>query len=184
MLAEPGHYDYAPYLDRPKLTWPNGARPRLLGRAQYREFYELAPPANPARSVGGRGPNRTFSTIRQRDYGNRAGVWRMMEVMERFGVRGSVSLNAALCDHFPEIIARCTGLGWECSATASTTRGSSLRHGRGRGARRHSATAAIRSARRAARRSTDGSRRRITDTETTQDLLAGIRHPVHARHGP
>ena len=26
MLAEPGHYDYAPYTGRPRIVWPNGAR--------------------------------------------------------------------------------------------------------------------------------------------------------------
>ena len=40
-----------------------------------------------------------------RDYGNRAGFQRMMEAMDRCGVRGSVSLNVAVCDHYPEIVA-------------------------------------------------------------------------------
>ena len=26
MLAEPGHYDYAPYSGRPRIIWPGGAR--------------------------------------------------------------------------------------------------------------------------------------------------------------
>ena len=48
-----------------------------------------------------------------RDYGNRAGVWRMMEAMDRYGVRGSVSLNVAVCDHHPEIIEACVERDWE-----------------------------------------------------------------------
>jgi hypothetical protein len=28
-------------------------------------------------------------------------MWRMMEAMDRCGVRGSVSLNVALCEHHP-----------------------------------------------------------------------------------
>jgi peptidoglycan/xylan/chitin deacetylase (PgdA/CDA1 family) len=36
-----------------------------------------------------------------------------MEAMERCGVRGSVSLNVALCDHHPEIIKACAERGWE-----------------------------------------------------------------------
>jgi hypothetical protein len=30
------------------------------------------------------------------------GFWRMAEVMARHGVRGSVSLNVVVCDHYPE----------------------------------------------------------------------------------
>jgi len=37
----------------------------------------------------------------------------MMEAMDRCGVRGSVSLNVALCEHHPEIIAACVERGWE-----------------------------------------------------------------------
>jgi len=48
-----------------------------------------------------------------RDYGNRVGIWRMMAAMDRYGVRGSISLNVAVCDHFPEIAAACRERGWE-----------------------------------------------------------------------
>jgi len=41
------------------------------------------------------------------------GFWRMADVMARHGVRGSVSLNVAVCDHYPEVIERCCELGWE-----------------------------------------------------------------------
>ena len=33
--------------------------------------------------------------------------------LERFGVRASVSLNAAMCDHMPEIVDECVRLNWE-----------------------------------------------------------------------
>jgi len=36
-----------------------------------------------------------------------------MEALERFNVRGSVSLNAAMCDHMPDIVQECVRLGWE-----------------------------------------------------------------------
>jgi peptidoglycan/xylan/chitin deacetylase (PgdA/CDA1 family) len=37
----------------------------------------------------------------------------MMGVMEEYGVRGSVSLNVAMCQHHPEIIEACSALDWE-----------------------------------------------------------------------
>ena len=37
----------------------------------------------------------------------------MMAAMDRYGVRGSISLNVAVCDHFPDIAAACRERGWE-----------------------------------------------------------------------
>jgi peptidoglycan/xylan/chitin deacetylase (PgdA/CDA1 family) len=48
-----------------------------------------------------------------RDYGNRVGFWRMLEAMKRCGMRGSVSLNVATCEHHPEIIQACMAEDWE-----------------------------------------------------------------------
>lgn len=111
MLREPFSYDYAPYAGRPKIAWPNGAR-LAFWVAPNIEFYELAPPGNPARTVWYR-PEPDVLNYSMRDYGNRVGFHRMADVMARHQVRGSVSLNVALCDHFPDIIERCCELGWE-----------------------------------------------------------------------
>ena len=48
-----------------------------------------------------------------RDYGVRVGIWRMMEVMERHGVRGTVALNSDVCREYPRIIEEGKKLGWE-----------------------------------------------------------------------
>src|SRR5215471_10324293 len=34
-----------------------------------------------------------------RDYGNRVGVWRIMEVLTRYGIRASAALNSEVCHH-------------------------------------------------------------------------------------
>jgi hypothetical protein len=39
-----------------------------------------------------------------RDYGNHIGIWRLMEVLSRYGIRASAALNSEVCDHHPEII--------------------------------------------------------------------------------
>lgn len=108
---DPGLYDYWPYINRPKITWPNGARVAFWVAPNI-EYYELDPPVNPSRGSWPR-PVPDVVTYSNRDYGNRAGHWRMMEVMDKYGVRGSVSLNVALCDHHPEIIAECKAREWE-----------------------------------------------------------------------
>ena len=111
MKNDPGLYDYWPYVDRPKITWPNGARVAFWVAPNI-EFYELAPPINPTWTPPGR-PVPDVMYYSQRDFGNRVGVWRMMEAMDRCGVRGSISLNIALCDHHPEIIEECAKRDWE-----------------------------------------------------------------------
>jgi peptidoglycan/xylan/chitin deacetylase (PgdA/CDA1 family) len=37
------------------------------------------------------------------DYGNRVGFWRMLDVLDRHGVRACCCLNLEILDHFPEI---------------------------------------------------------------------------------
>ena len=48
-----------------------------------------------------------------RDYGNRVGHWRLMELMDEYNVRGSISLTVGLCEHHPEIIEACAERKWE-----------------------------------------------------------------------
>ncbi len=111
MLRDPGRYDYLPLIDRPRIGWPNGAR-LAFWVAPNIEFYELDPPAGQGRPLWSR-PHPDVLNYSLRDYGNRAGVWRVFEALDRFGVRASVSLNAAMCDHMPEIVGACVERNWE-----------------------------------------------------------------------
>ena len=111
MMREPGLYDYSPLVDRPKITWPNDAR-IAFWVAPNIEYYEYDPPNNPGRKPWPK-PHPDVIPYSQRDYGNRAGFFRMMEAMAKYGVRGSVSLNVAVCQHHPEIIEVCSELDWE-----------------------------------------------------------------------
>ncbi len=111
MKSDPGLYDYWPYRDRPKIVWPGGKR-LAFWVAPNIEFYELDPPVNPSRKAWPR-PAPDVVGYSYRDYGNRVGHWRMMEVMDRYGLRGSISLSVALIDHHPEIIEACVERNWE-----------------------------------------------------------------------
>jgi len=111
MKADTGHYDYWPYLDRPKIRWPNGARVAFWVAPNI-EFYELAPPVNPARAAWPH-PYPAVPGYSIRDYGNRVGHMRQMQLLDKYGVRGSISLSTALCTHHPEIIEMCRERDWE-----------------------------------------------------------------------
>lgn len=109
--TDPGLYDFWPYRNRPRIEWPGGARVAFWVAPNI-EFYELDPPANPHRKAWPV-PSPAVVGYSHRDYANRVGHWRMMEVMDACGVRGSVSLSVAVCQHHPEIIAACVDRDWE-----------------------------------------------------------------------
>jgi allantoinase len=109
--ADTGYYDYFPYHNRPKITWPNGARVALWVAPNI-EFYELAPPANPFRAAWPH-PSPSVPGYSIRDWGNRVGHMRQMKLLDKYGIRGSISLSTALCTHHPEIIQMCRERDWE-----------------------------------------------------------------------
>ena len=100
---------------RPPLTWPNGARVALWVNPNV-EFFGLddVMPSN----LNDRVPrdHAKIPNVRNwavRDYGNRVGIWRLMEVLTRYGIRASAALNSEVCDHHPEIIEEAGRLGWD-----------------------------------------------------------------------
>lgn len=111
MKEDLGFYDYWPYQNRPKIVWPNGAK-LAFWVAPNIEFYELNPPANPFRAAWPR-PNPYVPGYSIRDYGNRVGHMRQMKLLDKYGIRGSISLSTALCEHHPEIIELCKERNWE-----------------------------------------------------------------------
>jgi allantoinase len=111
MKPHPNYYAPWPYADRPKITWPNGAR-IAFWVAPNIEFYELNPPKNPSRAAWPH-PYPAVPGYSIRDYGNRVGHIRQMKLLDKYGIRGSISLSAALCEHHPEIIAMCRERDWE-----------------------------------------------------------------------
>jgi allantoinase len=111
MKEDPGLFDYWPYDNRPKIEWPNGARVAFWVAPNI-EFYELDPAVSPHRKAWPR-PVPDISGYGTRDFGNRVGHMRMMRVLDKYKVRGSISLSTALCDHHPEIIELCKERDWE-----------------------------------------------------------------------
>jgi len=112
-----GRYDYSPIVDRPPLRWPNGARVALwvIPNIEHFQFNRHAT------SIAGGGvlkPDvRNYSW---RDFGVRVGIWRLMEIMEKYGVRGTVALNSDVCREYPRIIEEGKKLNWEWMGHGTT----------------------------------------------------------------
>ena len=86
-----GPLPYVPITRRPKWTWPGGARVALWVNPNI-EFFGLddVMPGNQNERVpreAARIPNVRNWAVR--DYGNRIGIWRIMEVLTRYGIRAS-----------------------------------------------------------------------------------------------
>ena len=108
----PHRVRYLPIVDRPRIRWPNDARVALW-IAPNVEHYEYLPPRDPQRNTWTRSPHPDVQGYGYRDYGNRVGFWRMVEVLDRYGVVATASTNLAVFDHYPEVGAAMVERGWE-----------------------------------------------------------------------
>ncbi len=98
--------------DRPKVSWPNEAK-IALWIAPNIEHYEYLPPRDPRRNPWPRSPHPEVQGYSQRDYGNRVGFWRMLDVLDEYEVRCTASTNLAVFEHYPDIGKAMTDRGWE-----------------------------------------------------------------------
>jgi allantoinase len=109
--SEHGRFDYSAIVDRPPLRLPNGARVAVWVIPNIEHFLFDRPSTRIA--DGALALNPDILNYSWRDYGVRVGIWRMMDVMERYGVPGTVALNSDVCRKYPRIIEAGNALGWE-----------------------------------------------------------------------
>ncbi len=106
-MMDHGRFAYSAIVDRPPLKWPNGAHVALwvIPNIEHFHFDQV---------YGG-----TASTppdviaYAPRDYGNRVGVWRLMDVLDKHHIRATVALNAEICEYEPRIVEEGNKRGWE-----------------------------------------------------------------------
>jgi peptidoglycan/xylan/chitin deacetylase (PgdA/CDA1 family) len=118
MMAQPSRYGpfrYVPIPRRPKLEWPGGARVALWvnPNIEYFGLDDVMPGTVNERVAREHAKVPNVRNWSLRDYGNRVGVWRLMDVLARHGVRASAALNSEVCDRHPEIIEQAMKLDWE-----------------------------------------------------------------------
>lgn len=100
-------YDYSPFPLRPKLAWPGHARVAFFVLLHL-EYWELIPDETShkdPRFVGEYGsfvPD--YRTWTQREYGNRVGIFRVLDVLDRYQIRAGVAVNALAAERYPFLI--------------------------------------------------------------------------------
>jgi allantoinase len=108
---EQDRYPYSAIVDRKPLRWPDGARVAVWVIPNIEHFLFDRPSTSVSAVTASLVPD--VLNYSWREYGVRVGIWRMMEIMERHGVKGTVALNSDVCRHYPRIIEAGKQLGWE-----------------------------------------------------------------------
>lgn len=116
-------YDYVPLPDRKPLRWPNGDRLALIFtiNMEYWEISRDSPeplyPGGPAtipHVLPGNVPD--YANWTWREYGQRVGVWRIIEVFDNAGVPATCTMNALVGTERPRMIDAARERGWEILA--------------------------------------------------------------------
>jgi peptidoglycan/xylan/chitin deacetylase (PgdA/CDA1 family) len=101
------HHAYRPLPEAPRFTWPDGARIALTVTLVL-DCWELDPPKDASRDPRIVSPLGNFFpdwlTYTQREYGARVGIFRILDVLDRFGVTPSVALGSAAAQRYPELV--------------------------------------------------------------------------------
>ncbi|MEP2920685.1 MAG: polysaccharide deacetylase family protein [Sulfitobacter sp.] len=102
MPTEHGRYGYSPITRRADYSWPQGRRLAVYIGLNLEHFAfgeglgaELAPG----------GPQPDVLNYAWRDYGNRVGAWRLLEMFDALDLPASVIANSAMYDYAPELMA-------------------------------------------------------------------------------
>jgi allantoinase len=100
-LKSHGRYAYSPITRRPDYTWPDGKRLAVYLGFNV-EHFEFG--AGLGAALGPRNPEPDVLNFSWRDYGNRVGVWRCLELFEALKLPVGAIINTALYDYCPEVV--------------------------------------------------------------------------------
>src|SRR6185295_7945844 len=98
---------------RKPIEWPGKARVALWITVAL-EWFPLdqkGQPFKPLGSMQNAYPDLRHYTLR--DYGNRVGIFRIMKALERYGIRASAAVNAAVAVRYPKLIQEISARKWE-----------------------------------------------------------------------
>ena len=110
------HYDWSMLSKRKPVQWPGGARVALwvVPALEWFPLNMKGVPFKPPGAMMTAYPDLRHYTLR--DYGNRVGIFRIMQALAKHQIRASVAVNAAVALRYPSLIQACTGQGWEVIA--------------------------------------------------------------------
>jgi allantoinase len=120
------YYDYSAIEHRPRLVWPDD-RPVALCVIVSAEHYDWSLPADaysvsPAGIPFQPGSATDVRSYTHREYGNRVGIFRIMEILDRHEIRATLAIDATVAEQYPILVEAARERGWEfaCHGTAVT----------------------------------------------------------------
>ena len=108
---------FSPIWNRPPLALPDGAR-LVLWPVLALEEWDIARPM--ARTVIP--PPQGLPLIPDvanwswHEYGMRVGFWRLHRMFTRLGISPTITINAKVCESYPQVVTACLESGWELTA--------------------------------------------------------------------
>ncbi len=100
-LTDHGRYGFSPIPQRPDFDWPGGARLAVYIGMNL-EVFDFGKGLGAELAPGG--PQPDVLNYAWRDYGNRVGVWRMLDLFDRLDLPCTALANSALYDAAPGVI--------------------------------------------------------------------------------
>ncbi len=117
----PSFYPYVPLPDRQPLRFPDGAQLALIITINIEYWEPFRPGQKEPLFTGGpmtipHGlPGNVLDTANWtwREYGQRIGIWRVIEVFDQLGVKPSCTINGMTMTERRRIVDACNECGWE-----------------------------------------------------------------------
>jgi allantoinase len=120
-------FDARSLFDRPPVRWPEGRRVALWVTVHV-EFFPLDMAIRPVAPVGAMQRSYPdYPTFTNRDYGNRIGIYRIMRVLDRLGIRATAAMNSDVARRYPRLLEEVVRRDWEVMASGVNM--GSLHHG-------------------------------------------------------
>jgi allantoinase len=117
MLPRQHHFEYSSIAQRPQFSWPGGKR-LAFHLSLNLEAFSFNSGLGVSFSPGLAHPN-SYNWA-WREYGNRVGVWRLIELFDALQMPVSLLLNSEIYDHCPEVVSAFRARGDEIVAHGRT----------------------------------------------------------------
>lgn len=106
-------YAWSDLFARKPVVWPHGARV-AVSIVTHVQHFPLDMPSKPFKAPGALSmPYPDFRYFTNRDYGNRIGIFRILQVLADKGLRASFAVNGALADRTPSLLRTIVAQGHE-----------------------------------------------------------------------
>lgn len=114
-------YDWRMAKDRPKITWDGGAKVAVCFIVPL-EFFPLNPSGVPFKHSGAMvTPYPDLRHFTVRDYGNRVGVYRILDALNQAGVNATFAVNGQIATRYPPLLQSIRNASHEVAAHGLST---------------------------------------------------------------